>query len=236
MPDLLTRGADGFSSVNRVWRGETVAIIGGGYSLTLEDIQTVRDANIRTIAVNDSYLLAPWADAMFFGDSLWQSEQLRGVARKGLGIDLTAEQVTERFKAFPGAVISIEQMIRHVPDHRLHILRSAGADGLSLEPGRISTGRNSAFMACNVAVLAGAARILLMGVDARAHEPSHWFGHHSRREPAAAYEVYKRAFHAAARDFRIAGVHVINCSLESTISAFDKMPVHEALDIAQSSA
>ena len=72
--------------------------------------------------------------------------------------------------------------------------------GLSLDPDKLVTGHNSGFQALNLAVLAGARRILLLGYDGKAGQDgrTHWSGGHPRPTAAGAWEQYRRAMTAAA--------------------------------------
>lgn len=51
------------------WQGEIVACIASGPSLTPEDCGLIGENNIRTIAVNRSWELAPFADIIYGGDN-----------------------------------------------------------------------------------------------------------------------------------------------------------------------
>jgi hypothetical protein len=50
------------------------AILAGGPSLTPEVVERVREAHVRTIAVNNAFRLAPWADILFAADAAWWAE------------------------------------------------------------------------------------------------------------------------------------------------------------------
>lgn len=232
---------DRFSEVLPLWGGATVAILGGGASLTLQQIAVVHQAHrtgqVLVIAVNDAYLLAPWADILYAADSLWWQWHQAGVPRPKIG--LSAAQVRERFTAFAGQRCSIQNTGLNVCDPAVHLLRNFNFPvhgyGLSRDPKRLVTGRNSGFQALNLAVLAGATEVLLLGFDAlapRNGEESHWFGEHPRPTPMAAYEEYRRAFSAAESEIRAAGVRVVNCSPGSVINSFEKQPLEQALGVA----
>lgn len=124
-----------------------------------------------------------------------------------------------------------------VEDSAVHILRNknfpAHGTGLSLDPEYLVTGSHSGWQALNVAVLAGAKRIILLGFDAR--EPAtdkdgHWFGSHPTPTPTAAYKAYRLAFSAGAAAVKAAGVEVINCSPNSAIDSFPKADLKITLD------
>lgn len=233
-----------YSRVLPAWKGRTAVILAGGPSLTAQAFESVRAereaGEIRTIAVNDSYLLAPWADVHYAADAKWHAWHTAGVPKPELG--LSAEDVRLRWETFRGERCSIEPPRDYpVPaesaleaDERIHLLRNVhhpyrGA-GLSRDPGYLVTGWNSGFQALNLATLAGAARVLLLGFDAcrAADGRSHWHGGHPRPS-SGDYEPFLRAFSAAEAAIAEAGVEVINCSPISRINSFPRMTLGEAL-------
>ena len=226
-----------FSEVEPLWAGGLAVLIGGGPSLTPEHVALVHAQRVRgiyCIAVNDAYLLAPWADVCYFADSHWWKWQTVGTPKPQLG--LSGEQVRERFSAFAGEKCTIENSGANVTDERVHMLRNRDhpnlGHGLSLDPRVLVTGRHSGFQAINLAVLAGARTIILLGYDGRpsADGKAHFFGEHPRPTPAAAYEYYRKAYSAAEREIIAAGVKVLNCSPGSAIDSFEKLPLECALE------
>lgn len=227
-----------FSRVRPSWRGATVALLAGGPSLTPEQFELVGDARradrLRVIAINDSYLLAPWADVHYAADAKWHQWHGAGIPKPLLR--LSAAEVHGRWAAFPGQKCTIQSCGGHVVDDTVHVMRNrdfpAHGEGISRDPEALATGRHSGFQALNLAILAGASTILLLGYDARrgADGAPHWHGDHPVPSQAeAAYSEFKRAFSAAQRDIEAAGVRVINCSMVSAIETFAKLPLQEAL-------
>lgn len=49
-----------------MWDGGQCFILGGGPSLTVEQVESLRGR--RVIAVNQAYKLGDWIDVLFFGD------------------------------------------------------------------------------------------------------------------------------------------------------------------------
>ena len=223
---ILRRPAAGtLSEVAREWIGATAVLIGGGPSLTLEQVaqvELVREQRraLRVIAVNDAYRLAPFADICYFADSEWWGWH----------------KDRPDFQAFAGQKCSISDSGGNIKDPAVHILRNANGRGhsfgLSLDPKQIVTGSNSGYQALNIAVLAGAKTIILIGFEAReptATSKTHWFGDHPKIEPVAAYAEYRKAFSAGEAAIKAAGVRVINCSPGSAINSFEKLPLEAAL-------
>lgn len=111
------------------------------------------------------------------------------------------------------------------------MLRNDGNDGISRRPNAIRTGLNSGYQALQIAIAAGAVRVILLGYDM--HYPggvSHWHGGHPEAAPGGTYEtVYVKFFHELAPYLTAKGIDVINCSAISKIQCFRRMPLAEAL-------
>lgn len=104
----------------------------------------------------------------------------------------------------------------------LEWVQSVDAPGISLDPTRIHQGGNSAFQAMNLAVLWGASRIEIYGLDLqRVGGKQHWFGDHPvglRRDLDFARCI--RAFEEAAPQLRELGVVVVNRTPGSAVKCF----------------
>lgn len=136
------------------------------------------------------------------------------------------------FQAFAGEKCSIEPTGMHITDGDIMMLRNAGDFGLSRDPNRVFNGRNGGFMAFNIAVLTGAATVILLGYDAKAPrdgEPSHFFGHHPVREPHTVYPKYRECFERTLPEINASGVSVINATPGSAIACFPRMTIADAL-------
>jgi len=188
---------------------------------------------VRCIAINDTYLLTPWADVSYAADSSWHRWHTDGIAMPMLG--LSADVVCGRWAAFAGQKCSIESSGSKALSEDVHILKNANGTthgfGLSRDPQKLVTGWNSGFQALNLAILAGAKTIILLGFDGKPgiDGKTHWFGSHPTPTPAAAFPFYRQAMSMAERDIEAAGVHVVNCSPGSAIDSFDKLDLREAL-------
>ena len=150
--------------ISRRWEGETVAVIASGPSLTQGDCNRLY-GNVRTIAVNDSWRLCPWADMLYAADHRWWK-------RHEYIADFRGERWTQNQgpRGWPADAES----------HGMTVVTSKHqGQGISLDPLHIHTGWNSGFQALNLAVLFGAAEILLLGVDLAVLDGKrHWFGRH----------------------------------------------------------
>lgn len=74
------------------WKGQAVAIIASGPSLTQSDCDLVRAAGLSTIAVNSSWKMAPFCDVLYAGDLCWWEAY-------GAEVDIPAERWTRSRQA-----------------------------------------------------------------------------------------------------------------------------------------
>jgi hypothetical protein len=228
-----------FSEVLPAWKGGKVVILGGGPSLTMEQVDLVRREHegwrLHCIAVNDSYLVAPFSDLLYAADAKWHDWHTRGIEKKAIG--LSAVEVAKCFKVFAGQKCSIATQQNRITDEAMHVLKNKNGNkhgsGISLDPQYIVTGRQSGYQALNVAILAGASNVLLLGFDGKALDGrTHWHGGHPETTQAGAWQSYARAWTDGQHAIRATGVRIINCSLQSSIGLFEKMSLEQALCVA----
>ena len=227
-----------FSEVSPEWEGKTAVVIATGPSLTRDQVETVRvlhlDGAVKCIAVNDAYLWADFADVQYSADSRWHEWHTKGIEKAALG--LSAADVAQRWATFKGQKCSIQSSGANIKDEAVHILRNRDhpfhGNGLSSNPQILVTGRNSGFQALNLAILAGAAKVILLGYDGRADKHTgrtHFFGEHPKATSPDAFPEFRRAFNDAEAAINQVGVKVINCSPNSYIDTFPKMELEDAL-------
>lgn len=215
---LLTRPLQypmrGYSMVGRVWDGGAVVILGCGPSLTQAQVDYVR-GKAHIIAVNDSYRLAPWADVIYFADERWHAWH----------------KARPEFVALNGPIVTLEnaQIVR--ADARVHSLHTGADGGLSCSPETLNTGGNSVYQALNFAALAGAKKVILLGVDMRSDSGrTHWHAGHPTKTHTAVYKrIFIPAFEAVAEMVRTSGVEVINASPGTALKCFKLMEISECL-------
>lgn len=229
---ILRRVDERFSEVVPRWAGGTFVVVGGGPSLSLEQIEKVRTAHqagkVRCIAVNDAYLWADFADVLYAADARWWSWQATGIPKPLLKLD--GAEVVRRYKSFAGERCTIQHGDWQQPDG-VHMLRNMAyplthSVGLSLDPKKLVTGRNGGFQAVNLAVLAGGRRGILLGFDGK---PGHFGGGYPSPTQDAFYDLMRKSFSAAEHLLKDAGVEVLNCSPGTAIDSFPKIAIDEAL-------
>ncbi len=226
-----------YSEARPVWRGRSTLIIGGGHSLTKEQIAAAEPLHeagrLRVIAVNDSFLWCPWADILYAADSQWWQWTAAGTPK--LGIGMSGAQVKERFESFQGERCSIQRAGANVHDPRVHKLRNYdhphfGA-GLSVNPRFLVTARNSGFQAINLAILAGSRHLILLGFDGIPSPTgkTHFFGDHPKIESLTVYEHFRRGMAAGEHAITATGTRVVNASPGTYYDNFPKMSIEQAL-------
>jgi hypothetical protein len=212
----------GAPAVPRAWPGATVVCLGGGPSLTADDVTYCR-GKARVIAVNDAHRLAPWADALYAADAKWWN--YHGGVPTFTGPKYGLQGTAHGLKPALAAGITI--------------LENTGDSGLEVDPRGVRTGKNSGYQAINVAVHFGASRILLLGYDMHApnQASSHWFGQHpSELRAYSPYDAFLHLFASMPEPLQVLGVEVINCTPGSALTVFPLQPLREALGASEAAA
>lgn len=200
-------------TVPRVWPGETVALLGGGASLTQADVDRLR-GRCHVIAINDAFLLAPWADCLWFTDARWIDGEKANERWKGPGNRAEVDASPIPLKATRAEVQGFL---------RLHHERTAA---LALQPNAVA-GSSGGANAMNLAYHLGPRRQLLLGFDMR---PGHWHDRHKVPSKVANYttrfpdEMARMGAALVAR-----GVGVVNCTPGSALTCFPMASLDEAL-------
>lgn len=108
-----------------------------------------------------------------------------------------------------------------VKDPGVFMLHNLGSDGLSEIPNGLHTGSNGGYQAINIAVLAGAKKILLLGYDMRFPDgKSHWHKGHPVKVPECRYLQYAKRFKSMLPQLQKLGVSLVNCTAGSAVTCF----------------
>jgi hypothetical protein len=195
--------------VPKLYPGATIAIVGGGPSLTRDDVEHL-EGRARVIVVNDGYRLAPWAEILYACDAKWWTWHRTGL------------------KGFRGRRYGLDAAARSMG---VSILEGTGREGLELRPWGVRTGHNSGYQAINVAVHLGAARIVLLGFDMqRGKEPKkdHWFGSHpGGGRPGV--DGFRRYFETLPAPLKKLRIEIVNCSRRTALECFPRAELREVL-------
>jgi hypothetical protein len=178
--------------------------IASGASLKKEDVEYCRGKG-KVYAVKECWKLAPWADVLYAADDDWWDHY-----------DGVKEFQGERWTCNERA--AQRHGINHIPYNSDLVW---GTDNV------IATGGNSGFQALNLAVMQGAEKVILLGYDMGFHGNKHWWtGQFKRNIRPSNYDDWIKKFNKAAP---LIPVPVINCTRETALSCFERMPLHEAL-------
>jgi len=207
-----------FWTVPKEWKNQTAVIFASGPSLNQSQIDYVKAAGVRTIAINRTLAAVPWADVHYFADyKFW-----RWIDREQEFPDYA--DIRAAYRAFTGHRITIAD----AKTDALH-LRRGHQRGLSLNPEELCTGNNSGYQAINLAFLFGAQRIILLGYDQAAMNGR---THHHRQHPSATnpdvYDAMLECWPFIADAIK-GKAEVINCTPGSRIESFPKVALNEAL-------
>ena len=199
------------NTIQPIFKGETIYLIGGGPSLSDFNFNLLKDKN--TIAINKAFLHVPNADVCYWNDSrfyTWFKKHLDPF--KGL-------KITNKFKP------EREDIIR---------LKSTGKTGLELEPTGLRHGNNSGYAAINLAYHLGANRIILLGYDMGTigHQTHYHNGYNSPRPDDAFYKRQMMPqFETLVEPLKEQGVEILNANLNSSLECFPKIDLKMALDL-----
>lgn len=178
--------------------------------------------------INNSFVLAPWANVLYFADHRWWEWYIRD-GRATLGF--SADEVKAIWRDFAGQKCMIENSGKKVPEPDIFVLKNAGPGALSEKPNAICTGSNSGYQSVNIAWLAGAKRIILLGLDmsfpgGRAHNHDG----HPRNQSEPSYKKWGEYFARMKPQLEATGTEVINCSTGQGIKAFPFRGLESVLD------
>lgn len=189
-----------------LWRNGAAVIIGGGPSVTQEQIDLVYEAHdkgkIHVIVINNAYQIAPWADVLYACDGIWWKWHHKDT------VDFQGLRITRSLSAK-----------RDFPD-LIWIEGETHDQGLSKRQDSIVNGRIGGYQAINLAVNFGARRILLIGYDMRNIDgSSHWHGDHpNKQRPIWKHRIAH--FKNMVPDLKDRAIEVINCTPGSAVDAF----------------
>lgn len=195
----------------------TCLLVASGPTAADADLHAWR--GIPTVVVNDAWRLAPWADCLYAADWQWWNVHAEAVAA-----GFTGERYSSSWAGLHARGLKMKwpthPQVRHV------VVKMAA--GLSHVHGTVYSGGvpgNSGAQALNLAYLAGARTIILVGFDMRPADDGrlHFFGNHPR--PLANvdnYDAFRAGFGRLAVELHAAGVAVLNASPRSALTCFQR--------------
>lgn len=210
-----------FWEPQRMWKGASVAIIGGGPSLTIDQIAHVRAAGFRTIGVNDAYQFGVMIDICFWGDRLWYFGNVE------TGHPGHREQVQK----WPG--LKVTSCMDCVDEPNVFTLIRETSPGLHPPP-RIKWYANSGWTALGLAVMLGAKRVVLLGFDGcRVNGSLNWHQDNVSAVEDSVFLYHHASGRQCAEDIRswpdTNNLTIWNCTPETTYNAFPSAPLKEVV-------
>lgn len=201
--------------IARRWANQTAAIVASGPSLNQVEVDKLK-GKARVIAVNDSWRLCPWGDILYAADRAWW--QHHDYVKQFDGERWTQQQGHRAWR-------------QEATDAGLLVIDSTHSGSFSFDSSIIHTGKNSGYQALNIAVLLGATRILLLGIDCTTFDGKiHWFGDHPPAlNKMSPYAIFNQEFKKASVALGQAGIDVINCSERSAVTCFRKAKIEDVL-------
>lgn len=190
------------------WTGGICAVIASGAAANESDAAALKGRG-RILVINNSFRLAPWADALYAADGRWW--ELYPDARRFEGIKITSDSVAAKRR-------------------KLHCVEVEQTHAILVEPsGRIGHGGHGGFQGLNLAIQFGARRIALLGFDLCGQ---HWHEKHPeplRNPDDSSLEKWRKCLDGQAPRLAVMGIEVINCSPTSALTAFRRMNIRDAL-------
>ena len=196
--------------------------IASGPSLTQEDVDAVQ-GRARVLVVNDSYRLAPWADAIYAADLKWWHVHHPNLKNDFAGRMFSVEAGDNKNPRIAEQLYGVRVWAQEKDRKQKH-------NGLSRIPGTLRLGSLSGYQAINLVYQWGAKVILLLGYDMQlTGGQRHWFGDHRKGlTNSSSYSSRVKFFNSI--NPAEYGIEIINCSRATALTCFPRMSIGEALE------
>lgn len=201
------------------WPNSTVVCIASGPSLTLEQVERVKEwrcgADRYVIAINDIGLTSrlplavPDCDLWYAADdTFWQFYSEQALKASTLRV-CAAKHASELWH------LSLDTTWREI---------------FAWEPGKAASGGHSGFQALQIAINAGASKVILLGYDCKAQgKQTNAFGRKPNQiHRDSPYQTWPE-WYLKLKQVLPRPINIVNCSLGSAITAFGYTPIEEAL-------
>lgn len=198
------------SDLKSLLKDNTVFIIGGGDSLKGFDYSKLDDKLV--IGINQACVYLPNLTAIYWADENWAAKNDNTLNRHNCKLrftgkmNLRGDYATSSTKAPGGATL----------------LSITGKLGLDSDINNVR-GDNSGSHVINLCINAGAKKIVLLGFDMKV---GHWHNDYEFGYDDGIYQTFLASINSIAAALP-EDVEIINCSLESNIKVFPKVPFDE---------
>ena len=182
------------------WSGRAVAVLATGPSLTAEDCEAVRDADVITVGVNSAWKMAPWIDVLYAGDTRYWKHNHEDIEAAGCTAKRYSRNVTAERK------------------YQAKRVKSAlGAD------------YNSGEMAVEMAIRFGSPFVIMLGFDVSVDAGIHFHGQHKNTSNPDARRCNRWLTQFARIPKKYPKAVVVNCSRKTALSCFPRMDLESAI-------
>lgn len=196
------------------WIGKPCVIIAPGPSLTQQDCDKLLFVpDVKSIVVNDAYLVAPWADILYAGDAIyWKAKRPKFNGEKVLPYGEPQSSRGKVAEKIGATMVPVKW-----------------GKGLALDGDYIHAGHCSGFQALNLALNFGSNPIYLLGFDCKPGPGGrlHFNGNH--KPPLRNGLPFKKMiseFERAADQLRV-NKTVFNLTRSTALSCFPRVNVEE---------
>tara|TARA_R110001606_G_scaffold277614_1_gene425674 strand:- start:55 stop:855 length:801 start_codon:yes stop_codon:yes gene_type:complete len=199
-----------YTTVEKIFKDETVYIIGGGPSLKNFDFRKLIGS--KTIAINKALLFHSQADVLYWTDSRFYSWHKNEIDN------------------YKGLKFTIKTGGKYTTD--IKILKKGKAFGIETDPQTVAHGNNSGYAAINLAYHLGASRIILLGFDMGGNSQSTHFhdGYPAKAAPDSMYkEKFIPGFNQLNSELKDSSISILNASPSSKLTVFPKITLEQAL-------
>lgn len=207
-------------TIPKRWAGQTAFVIGGGPSVAHQRPERLQGRNV--IVINSSYEVAPFAQYLFFGDHRWHEEHKDRpdfIALRQSGCEIVT--VSDPANGF-----YLRKFERITP--------SGDHNGLTLDGKGLSSQRTSFQGAINLAVMLGAKRLVLLGLDGQRNADGVSHHHTPHKWPLkpgnVVWEAQKTQLCYTVAPLKALGVETFNTSADSTFDYWPYRPLEDFLD------
>ena len=195
-------------------------MLGGGPSLEGFDCKPLHRLGW-LLAINSSFKLAPYCDAVFFTDTTWWS---------GSWVPGGKPRKVELKRSGALLVTTSRAVKRDAPDH---VKRVAAAMGVPFRAGQgpIRLGRSSGHTGVSLAAAFGAKRIILLGFDMKRDQNGR--SHHHNEYASVNDKLYSHDFVPSFNGWNKiavkAGIEILNATPGTALKEFPLIKIEEVL-------
>lgn len=193
------------------WAGLDAFVICGGTSVVPDLVQRLRERpGARVMVINSSYLIAPWADVLFYADERWIRREMK--------------ERPQELAAFGGDIMTIDS---HCRIERAKLLRRTmpKLSGINKDRGTVAMERTSLCGALNICYHKHARRIILVGADNRDGDNGRIHHHDEYPWPRkrTTWVVKEKELEKTVAPLEAARIEVINASPTSTLEMWPRV-------------